>query len=136
MDWHSRYVLSWEISVTMETSFCIAALDWALRRGKPEIFNSDQGAQFTSQDFTKRLLDEGIQISMDGRGRVFDNIFVERLWRTVKYEDIYLKDYTDVPMLINGLGCYFDFYNRERLHQSLGYRTPASVYCARGGRGR
>jgi putative transposase len=136
MDWHSRYVLSWEISVTMETSFCIAALDWALRRGKPEIFNSDQGAQFTSQDFTKRLLDEGIQISMDGRGRVFDNIFVERLWRTVKYEDIYLKDYTDVPMLINGLGCYFDFYNRERPHQSLGYRTPASVYCARGGRGR
>jgi putative transposase len=120
----------------METSFCVAALDWALRRGKPEIFNSDQGAQFTSQDFTKRLLDEGIQISMDGRGRAFDNIFVERLWRTVKYEDIYLKDYTDVPMLITGLGGYFDFYNRERPHQSLGYRTPASVYCARGGMGR
>jgi putative transposase len=136
IDWHSRYVLSWEISVTMETSFCVAALDWALRRGKPEIFNSDQGAQFTSQDFTKRLLDEGIQISMDGRGRAFDNIFVERLWRTVKYEDIYLKDYTDVPMLITGLGGYFDFYNRERPHQSLGYRTPASVYCARGGMGR
>jgi putative transposase len=135
MDWYSRYVLSWEISVTMETSFCIAALDWALRRGKPEIFNSDQGAQFTSQDFTKRLLNEGIQISMDGRGRVFDNIFVERLWRTIKYEDIYLKDYTDVPMLLHGLGVYFDFYNRERPHQSLGYRTPASVFCARGGGG-
>jgi putative transposase len=129
MDWHTRYVLSWEISVSMETSFCVAALDWALRRGKPEIFNSDQGAQFTSQDFTRRLLDEGIQISMDGRGRVFDNIFVERLWRTVKYEDIYLKDYTDVPMLIGGLGSYFDFYNRERPHQSLGYQTPASLYC-------
>jgi putative transposase len=134
MDWYSRYVLSWEISVTMETSFCVAALDWALRRGKPEIFNSDQGAQFTSCDFTKRLLDEGIQISMDGRGRVFDNIFVERLWRTVKYEDIYLKDYTDVPMLIAGLGDYFDFYNRERFHQSLGYRTPESLYYPREGR--
>lgn len=134
MDWYSRYVLSWEISVTMETGFCIAALDWALRRGKPEIFNTDQGAQFTSCDFTKRLLDEGIQISMDGRGRVFDNIFVERLWRTVKYEDIYLKDYMDVPMLIGGLGDYFDFYNSERSHQSLGYRTPASVYYAREGR--
>jgi putative transposase len=134
MDWYSRYVLSWEISVTMETSFCVAALDWALRRGKPEIFNSDQGAQFTSCDFTKRLLDDGIRISMDGRGRVFDNIFVERLWRTVKYEDIYLKDYTDVPMLIGGLGDYFDFYNRERSHQSLGYRTPAGVYYAREGR--
>jgi putative transposase len=134
MDWYSRYVLSWEISVTMETSFCVAALDWALRRGKPEIFNSDQGAQFTSCDFTRRLLDENIQISMDGRGRVFDNIFVERLWRTVKYEDIYLKDYTDVPMLIGGLGDYFDFYNRERSHQSLGYRTPASLYYAYEGR--
>ena len=132
MDWYSRYVLSWEISVTMETTFCIAALDWALRHGRPEIFNTDQGAQFTSHDFTKRLLDEDIRISMDGRGRVFDNIFVERLWRTVKYEDIYLKDYTDVPMLIGGLGGYFDFYNRERPHQSLGYRTPASMYCGTG----
>ncbi|HSW39464.1 MAG TPA: IS3 family transposase [Acidobacteriota bacterium] len=134
MDWYSRYVLSWEISVTMETSFCIAALDWALRQGKPEIFNTDQGAQFTSCDFTKRLLDEGIQISMDGRGRVFDNIFVERLWRTVKYEDIYLKDYTDVPMLIGGLGDYFSFYNRERPHQSLNYRTPENVHCSGKGR--
>ena len=134
MDWYSRYVLSWEISVTMDTAFCITALDWALRRGRPEIFNSDQGAQFTSHDFTKRLLDEGIRISMDGRGRVFDNIFVERLWRTVKYEDIYLKDYVDVPMLMGGLGAYFDFYNRERPHQSLGYRTPESVYYTREGR--
>ena len=134
MDWYSRYVLSWEVSVTMETSFCVAALDWALRCGKPEIFNTDQGAQFTSCDFTKRLLDEGIQISMDGRGRVFDNIFVERLWRTIKYEDIYLKDYTDVPMLVGGLGDYLDFYNRERPHQSLGYRTPASLYYAHEGR--
>jgi putative transposase len=132
MDWHSRYVLSWEISVTMETGFCLTALDWALRRGKPEIFNSDQGAQFTSVDFTKRLLDEGIRISMDGRGRVFDNIFVERLWRTVKYEDIYLKDYEGVPTLVSGLGCYFNFYNRERLHQSLDYRTPASIYFGHG----
>ena len=118
----------------METSFCVAALDWALLRGKPEIFNSHQGAQFTSCDFTKRLLDDGIQISMDGRGRVFDNIFVERLWRTVKYEDIYLKDYMDVPTLIAGLGDYFNFYNRERFHQSWGYRTPASVYYAHEGR--
>jgi len=134
MDWYSRYVLSWEISVTMETSFCVAALDRALRLGKPEIFNTDQGAQFTSCDFTKRLLDEGIKISMDGRGRVFDNIFVERLWRTIKYEDIYLKDYTDVPMLIGGLGDYFGFYNQERPHQSLGYGTPESVHYARKGR--
>jgi putative transposase len=128
IDWFSRYVLSWEISVTMETEFCVAALDWALRYGKPEIFNTDQGAQFTSQDFTKRLLDEEIRISMDGRGRVFDNIFVERLWRTVKYEDIYLKEYENVPSLIRGLGIYFDFYNQERPHQSLEYRTPASIH--------
>ena len=128
MDWFSRYVLSWEISITMETDFCVSALDWALRHGKPEIFNTDQGSQFTSQDFTKRLLDQGIRISMDGRGRVFDNIFVERLWRTVKYEDIYLKDYEDIPNLIRGLGIYFDFYNQERPHQSLEYRTPASIF--------
>ena len=128
IDWFSRYVLSWEISVTMETAFCIAALDWALRHGKPDIFNTDQGSQFTSQDFTKRLLDEEIRISMDGRGRVFDNIFVERLWRTVKYEDIYLKEYANVPSLIRGLGGYFDFYNQERPHQSLEYCTPASIH--------
>jgi putative transposase len=128
IDWFSRYVLSWEISVTMETEFCVAALDWALRHGKPEIFNTDQGSQFTSLDFTKRLLDEEIRISMDGRGRVFDNIFVERLWRTVKYEDIYLKEYENVPSLIHGLSVYFDFYNQERPHQSLEYRTPASIH--------
>lgn len=128
IDWFSRYVLSWEISVTMETAFCTAALDWALRHGKPDIFNTDQGSQFTSQDFTKMLLDREIRISMDGRGRVFDNIFVERLWRTVKYEDIYLKEYENVPSLIRGLGIYFDFYNQERPHQSLEYRTPASIH--------
>jgi putative transposase len=128
IDWFSRYVLSWEISVTMETAFCIAALDWALRHGKPDIFNTDQGSQFTSQDFTKMLLNREIRISMDGRGRVFDNIFVERLWRTVKYEDIYLKEYENVPSLIRGLGIYFDFYNQERPHQSLEYRTPSSIH--------
>jgi putative transposase len=128
MDWFSRFVLSWEISITMETGFCVSALNWALRHGKPEIFNTDQGSQFTSQDFTKRLLDQGIRISMDGRGRVFDNIFVERLWRTVKYEDIYLKDYEGIPSLIRGLGIYFDFYNQERPHQSLEYRTPANIF--------
>ena len=128
MDWFSRYVLSWEISITMETGFCVSALNWALQHGKPDIFNTDQGSQFTSQDFTKRLLDQGIRISMDGRGRVFDNIFVERLWRTVKYEDIYLKDYEGIPSLIHGLGIYFDFYNQERPHQSLEYRTPESIF--------
>jgi putative transposase len=128
MDWHSRYVLSWEISVTMESSFCISALDWALRHGRPEIFNSDQGSQFTSADFVGRLEREGIQVSMDGRGRALDNVFVERLWRTVKYEDVYLKDYDSVGAAVTGLGSYFDFYNRERPHQALGYRTPAVVY--------
>ena len=131
MDWYSRYVLAWEISVTMETSFCLSALDWALRLGKPDIFNSDQGPQFTSMEFTKRLHGKGIRISMDGRGRVFDNIFVERLWRTVKYEDVYLKDYEGVPAAVAGLASYFAFYNRERLHQSLEYRTPESVHYGR-----
>jgi putative transposase len=129
MDWFSRYVLAWEISVTMDTSFCLAALEQALRRAKPEIFNSDQGSQFTSADFTSALARAGIRISMDGRGRVFDNIFVERLWRTVKYEEVYLKDYESVPMAVAGLGSYFAFYNQERLHQSLGYRTPLSVFA-------
>jgi putative transposase len=129
MDWFSRYVLAWEVSVTMDTSFCLSALDLALRQGKPEIFNSDQGSQFTSEDFTGMLLNAGIQISMDGRGRVFDNIFVERLWRTVKYEEVYLKDYESVPLAIASLAAYFSFYNGERLHQSLGYRTPLSVFA-------
>jgi len=129
IDWFSRYVLSWEISVTLDTSFCLSALDWALQRGQPEIFNSDQGSQFTSLDFTRRLLDLDIRISMGGRGRALDNVFVERLWRTVKYEEVYLKDYGGVLAARSGLGSYFEFYNGERLHQSLDYRTPAAVYC-------
>jgi len=128
MDWHSRYVLAWEVSNTLESSFCIAALDRALQQAEPEIFNSDQGAQFTSLTFTERLLQHGIKISMDGRGRALDNIFVERLWRSVKYEEVYLKEYRYAPDAITGLGGYFEFYNRERLHQSLGYKTPEAVY--------
>jgi putative transposase len=128
MDWFSRYVLAWEVSVTMDTSFCLSALDLALQQGKPEIFNSDQGSQFTSEDFTSKLKNAGIRVSMDGRGRVFDNIFIERLWRTVKYEEVYLKDYESVPFAIASLGAYFSFYNHERLHQSLGYHTPVSIY--------
>ena len=128
MDWFSRYVLSWEVSISLEANFCLSALDWALRIARPEIFNSDQGAQFTSQEFTTRLLAQGIHISMDGRGRALDNIFVERLWRTVKYEDIYLKEYQSVAALVHGLSRFFEFYNGERLHQALGYKTPAEVY--------
>jgi putative transposase len=130
IDWFSRYVLSWEVSVTMESSFCTAALDWALRTARPEIFNTDQGAQFTSQEFTGRLLDQGIMISMDGRGRALDNIFSERLWRSVKYEEVYLHDYQGARAAVRGLGHYFQFYNHERLHQSLGYKTPAAIYGA------
>lgn len=128
LDWRSRYVLSWELSATLETAFCLSALEWALQRGSPEIFNSDQGAQFTSREFTARLLAAGVRISMDGRGRALDNIFVERLWRSVKYEEVYLQDYADARAARAGLSRYFEFYNHERLHQSLGYRTPASVY--------
>ncbi len=128
MDWFSRYVLSWEVSVTLESSFCLSALDWALRMARPEIFNSDQGSQFTSNEFTGRLLAQGILISMDGRGRALDNIFIERLWRTVKYEDVYLKEYQTVATTVQGLSAYFAFYNGERLHQALGYKTPAEVY--------
>jgi putative transposase len=128
LDWFSRYVLSWQLSNSLDTSFCLAALDEALEKGKPDIFNSDQGSQFTSREFTGRLETARIQISMDGRGRVFDNIFIERLWRSVKYEEIYLKDYRVVADAESGLGNYFEFYNRERLHQSLGYQTPASIY--------
>lgn len=128
MDWFSRYVLSWELSVTLDAGFCVEALDRALRTGKPDIFNTDQGSQFTGTEFTGRLLTAGIQISMDGRGRVFDNIFVERLWRTVKYENMFLNDYEGVPALRTGLGDYFWFYNHERRHQSLANRTPAAVY--------
>lgn len=128
LDWYSRYVLAWEVSVTLDTSFCLSALDWALRKAKPEIFNSDQGAQFTSDDFTGRLKDHGIQISMDGRGRALDNVFVERLWRSVKWEEVYLKDYGGVLDAIRNLSWYFQFYNHERPHQSLDNQTPAAVY--------
>lgn len=128
MDWFSRYVLSWELSNTLETNFCLKALEEALILSKPEIFNSDQGSQFTSLEFTDRLQTSGITISMDGRGRVFDNIFVERLWRTVKYEEVYLNHYQTVSEARLGLTEYFQFYNTERLHSSLEYRTPEEVY--------
>lgn len=128
IEWYSRYVLAWEVSVSLDSSFCLSALERALQVTQPEIFNTDQGTQFTSQAFTGRLLADGIHISMDGRGRAFDNIFVERLWRSVKYEEVYLKDYRDVQESITGLGSYFEFYNHERLHQSLDYQTPAGVY--------
>ena len=128
IDWHSRYVLSWELSNTMDTTFCMSALEKALDLDTPTIFNTDQGAQFTSISFTKALLDKGIKISMDGRGRALDNIFVERLWRTVKYENIYMNDYQTVPDLQSGLERYFEFYNQERLHQSLDYQTPSEAH--------
>lgn len=128
IDWYSRYVLSWEVSVTLETSFCIQALESALAQGIPSVFNTDQGSQFTSPDFTDVLLKGGIQVSMDGRGRYLDNIFVERLWRTVKVEEVYLRDYDTVAEAVYYLGRFFEFYNHERLHESLGYQTPAEVY--------
>jgi len=128
LDWYSRYVVSWRLSNSLDRSFCLEALDEALSRGRPEIFNSDQGSQFTSREFRARLEAAGVRISMDGRGRVFDNIFIERLWRTVKYEEIYLNDYEGVADTVSGLDRYWRFYNEERLHQSLGYKTPASVY--------
>ena len=128
MDWFSRYVLSWEVSITLEPAFCVSALKEALSFGRPEIFNSDQGSQFTSADFTKVLLDASVQISMDGKGRVFDNIFIERLWRTVKVEEVYMRDYQTVAEARYYLSRYFEFYNNERLHQALDYRTPAEVY--------
>ena len=128
IDWYSRYVLSWEISTTLDKEFCMKALNRALESGKPEIFNTDQGVQFTSLEFTGRLEAAGIQISMDGRGRALDNVFVERLWRSVKYEEGYLKDYQDVRIAKDGLGNYFQFYNAERPHQSLDDATPSEVY--------
>ena len=128
IDWFSRYVLAWEVSVTLEADFCVSALQQALSFGRPDIFNTDQGSQFTSIDFTKVLLNAGVQISMDGKGRVFDNIFVERLWRTVKVEEVYLRDYQTVAEARYYLGRYFEFYNNQRLHQALGYGTPAEVY--------
>lgn len=131
LDWHSRYVLSWELSNTLDGAFCISALKQALTYGQPEIFNTDQGAQFTSQAFTEVLQASQIAISMDGRGRALDNVFVERLWRTVKYEDIYLRNYESAVTLEAGLQKYFHFYCRERPHQSLDYQTPWEVYSAR-----
>ena len=129
MDWHSRYVLSWEISVTLDDDFCISALERALRRhGIPEIFNTDQGSQFTGHGFTGVLNDHKIRISMDGRGRAMDNIMIERLWRTIKYDHIYLRDYETTEELLAGLREYFNYYNNERGHSSLDDRTPAEVY--------
>lgn len=128
MDWHSRFVLSWRISTTLDTSFCIAALEEALKTSKPEIFNTDQGSQFTGLEFTGRLEKEAIRISMDSRGRFYDNIFVERLWRSVKYEEVYLYQYQTVSEARKGLARYFTFYNTERLHESLEYKTPYEVY--------
>ena len=128
MDSFSRYIMAWETSTTLETAFCVQALEKALRTSKPEIFNTDQGVQFTSVEFIEHLQAAGIRISMDGRGRVYDNIFVERLWRTVKYEEVYLHDYSMVSEARNGLARYFLFYNGERLHTSLGNRTPYEVY--------
>ena len=129
LDWYSRFVLAWRLSNSLEGSFCVDALEAALCWRQPEIFNSDQGVQFTATVFTSRLEDHGVAISMDGRGRVFDNILIERLWRSVKHEDIYLKEYETVPQLRRGLGEYMDFYSYERCHQSLDYRTPWDVYA-------
>jgi len=128
IDWYSRYVLSYKLSISLENDFCIDALNKALLISKPEIFNSDQGSQFTSEDFIKVLKGENIDISMDGRGRLYDNIFVERLWRSVKYEEVYLHDYQSVPEAKERLALYFDFYNTERPHASLEYRTPFEAY--------
>jgi putative transposase len=128
IDWYSRYVLAWRLSNTLDGSFCLEMLEEALQGGRPEVFNTDQGVQFTAEAFTGRLLAAGVAVSMDGRGRALDNVFVERLWRTVKYEDIYIRVYETVAELLQGLIRYFAFYNQERLHQSLGYETPAEVY--------
>lgn len=128
IDWYSRYVISWRVSNTLDTGFCLEALEEALETGKPEIFNTDQGVQYTSIAFTSMLEKEGIKISMDGKGRALDNIFVERLWRSLKYEDIYLKDYCSVKEARQGIEKYFYFYNNVRPHQSLNYRCPVDVF--------
>lgn len=128
VDWYSRYVIAWRLSNTLTDDFCIDCLKDALQYGKPEIFNTDQGSQFTSEAFTGVLHNNGITISMDGRGRALDNIFVERLWRTVKYQDVYIKGYQNIPEAEAGLREYFDFYNMERRHQSLGYKTPWMIF--------
>jgi putative transposase len=128
IDWFSRYVIAWKLSNTLEGSFCTEMLDEALKGGKPEVFNTDQGVQFTAAAFVGRLESAGVAVSMDGRGRALDNVFVERVWRSVKYEDIYIRGYETVAELLEGLIRYFAFYNQERLHQTLGYETPAVVY--------
>jgi len=130
LDWHSRYVLSWELSNTLDAAFCLGALEKALTISQPEIFNTDQGSQYTSEAFTGRLKKAGIRISMDGRGRAYDNIFVERLWRSVKYEEVYLHDYADPVEARASLARYFHAYNHQRPHQALGWRTPTEVYFA------
>lgn len=132
MDWYSRYVLAWELSNTLESEFCLSALERALAVGAPGIFNSDQGAQFTSEEFTARLEKEGVRISMDGRGRAMDYLFIERLWRSLKYEEVYLCDYADGRVAYQRLDRYFRFYNTERPHQGLGNRTPAANQCSSG----
>jgi putative transposase len=128
MDWFSRYVLGWAVSNSLESDFCVGALDWSLQTGMPEIFNTDQGSQFRDARFTGRLMEHGIQISMDGRGAWLDNVFVERLWRSVKYEEVYLHEYATPQDAVHGLSNYFAFYNSERPHQALGYQTPGEVY--------
>lgn len=130
MDWFSRYVLAWRIANTLDKAFCLAALEEALGQGRPEIFNTDQGTQFTSVDFTQRVERTGVRMSMDGRGRWMDNVFIERLWRSLKYEDIYLNAYETVAAVTQGVERYFDFYNRIRCHQALDYATPAQRYRA------
>ena len=137
LDWYSRYVVTWRLSNSLDEVFCVEALEEALSWGRPEIFNTDQGVQFTSRAFTGKLEEAGVAISMDGRGRALDNVFVERLWRTVKYEEIYLKAYEGVAECRQGLEWYFPFYNHERPHQSLDYRTPWEVHQGNGqGKGR
>jgi putative transposase len=136
LDWFSRYVIAWRLSNTLDGWFCLEMLEEALALGRPEVFNTDQGVQFTAAAWTGRLESAGVAVSMDGRGRCLDHVFVERLWRSVQYEDIYLWRYEAVPELRQGLGRYFGYYNEERLHQALGYRTPAAVYRARRAGGR
>ncbi len=130
MDWYSRYVVTWQLSNALDGRFCLEALEQALAQAQPEIFNTDQGAQFTALEFTSRLEAAGVHISMDGRGRALDNVFIERLWRSVKYEHVYLYAYAVVPELEKGLNNYFTFYNHKRPHQSLAYQTPAEVHFA------
>jgi len=132
MDWYSRYVLSWRLSNSLDPSFCVEALEEALEIGRPEIFNTDQGSQFTSEEWVSVLLGKGVKISMDSKGRWADNVFTERLWRTVKYEEVYLKDYRDGRDANGNLENYFGFYNIRRPHQSLEYRTPSHVYQGKG----